>query len=195
LNFDDPSDMAGQTRSNHARTIELHVAGTPENLEGTVRSILADLDPDATTLRVTSFSEQLSERFNQERLLAWLTSMFGVLALTLAAIGLYGVTAYSVERRTREIGVRVAVGANRRDVVAMVLRSASRQVIIGLIVGIVLALVAGRLMASQLFEVKGYDPLALIAATFLLAVSALIAGLVPARRAASIDPITALRVE
>ncbi len=195
VNFDDPSDISGQTRSNHARTIELHVAGTPENLESTIRGILAELDPDMTVLRTNSFGEQLSERFNQERLLAWLTSMFGVLALTLAAIGLYGVTAYSVERRTREIGVRVAVGATRKDLMAMVLRGAFRQVVVGLAMGIVLALAAGRLIASQLFEVKGHDPLALIAAALLLALSALIAGLVPARRAASIDPITALRVE
>ncbi len=192
---DDPSDLTGQSRSNHMRTIVLHVAGAPENLESTVRRILAEVDPDATVLRMNSFGEQLSERFNQERLLAWLTSLFGVLALTLAAIGLYGVTAYSVERRTREIGVRVAVGANRRDVIAMVLRGAFRQVAIGLALGIILALAAGRLIASQLFEVKGHDPIALTGAALMLALFALVAGLVPARRAASIDPISALRVE
>lgn len=94
MNFDHSSDIAGQARSNHARTIELHVAETPENLESTVRGIVAELDPDMTVLRITSFGEQLRERFNQERLMAWLTSIFGVLALLLAAIGLYGVTSY-----------------------------------------------------------------------------------------------------
>lgn len=195
LHLDDSADAAGQIRSNRLRSIELNVAGSPENLESTVRRILAELDPDMTVLRTTSFGEQVSERLNQERLLARLTSLFGFLALSLAAIGLYGVTAYTVERRTREIGVRVAVGANRANVVAMVLRGAFRQVAVGLVVGIVLAVFAGKLIASQLFEVKGYDPVAIAAAVFLLAVFALIAGFIPARRAASIDPVTALRVE
>jgi ABC-type antimicrobial peptide transport system permease subunit len=124
-----------------------------------------------------------------------LTLLFGLLALTLAAVGLYGVTAYTVERRTREIGIRVAIGANQANVIAMVLRGAFRQVGIGLVIGGVLALVAGRLISSQLFEVKGYDPIALVGAALLLAVFALIAGFVPAHRAARIDPVIALRVE
>jgi len=127
--------------------------------------------------------------------MARLTSLFGFLALTLAAIGLYGVTAYTVERRTREIGVRVAVGANRFNVIGMVLRGAFRQVALGLLIGIVLALAAGRLIANQLFEVKGHDPLAIFGAALLLALFALVAGLIPAQRAAGIDPVSALRVE
>src|SRR5215469_6709624 len=139
--------------------------------------------------------EEVQERLNLERLMSRLTLLFGLLALTLAAVGLYGVTAYTVERRTREIGVRVAVGANRSNVIAMVLRGAFRQVAVGLVIGLALALVAGKLISSQLFEVKGHDPLALIGAALLLAMFALIAGFVPARRAANIDPVTALRVE
>jgi predicted permease len=195
LAFDNPADNAGQIRSQLMRTIELHVAGTPENLESTVRRTLSEIDPDMAVVRVTRLDEELENNFNQERLMARLTSLFGVLALTLAAIGLYGVTAYTVERRTREIGVRVAVGANRANVVAMVLRGAFTQVAIGLVLGIALALAAGRLISSQLFEIKGYDPLALAGAALLLALFALVAGLVPARRAASIDPVSALRVE
>jgi len=160
-----------------------------------VRRSLAELDPDMTVLRMTTFGEQVSENFNQERLLARLTTLFGILALTLASIGLYGVTAYSVEQRTREIGIRVAVGANRANVLAMVLRGAFRQVAVGLAIGIPLALLAGWLISSQLFEVKGYDPLALSLAVLLLAVCALVAGLIPARKAASIEPMQALRTE
>jgi predicted permease len=181
--------------SNRIQTIELHVAGDPPNLESIVRNILAEMDPDATVLRMDSFDEEVRERLNLERLMSRLTVLFGLLALTLAAVGLYGVTAYTVERRTREIGVRVAVGANRANVIAMVLRGAFRQVAVGLAIGLVLAVAAGQLMQSQLFEVKGHDPLALAGATLLLALFALVAGLVPARRAASIDPVSALRVE
>src|SRR5215469_6590139 len=97
--------------------------------------------------------KKVRERLNLERLMSSLTLLFGALALTLAAIGLYGVTAYTVERRTREIGVRVAVGANRSNVIAMVLRGAFRQVAVGLLIGLALAVAAGRLMESQLFEV------------------------------------------
>ncbi len=195
LHYDNPADNAGQIRSQLIRTIELHVNGASENLESTVRRLLTELDPDITVLRVIRLDEEVDNNLNQERLMARLTSLFGLLALTLAAIGLYGVTAYGVERRTREIGVRVAVGANRANVVAMVLRGAFTQVAIGLVLGIVLALAAGRLMSSQLFEVKGYDPFALAAAAFLLAAFALVAGFVPARRAARVNPVSALRVE
>ena len=181
--------------SNRIQTIELHVAGDPPNLESNMRNVLAEMDPDATVLRMNPFGEEVRQRLNLERLMSRLTLLFGLLALTLAAVGLYGVTAYTIERRTREIGVRVAVGANRANVIAMVLRGAFHQVAIGLVIGIVLALVAGRLISSQLFEVKGHDPVALVGAALLLAVFALIAGFVPAHRAARIDPVVALRVE
>ena len=195
VDYADPSEMASQLMSQRVQTIELHVAGAPENLENTVRRELFELDPDTIVLRTTSFGEQVSEAFNQERLLAQLTTLFGGLALILASIGLYGVTSYTVARRTREIGIRIAVGANRRDVGSMVLKGAFRYVAIGLAVGIPLALVAGKLIASQLFEVKGHDPLALGLAVFLLAACALIAGLIPARRAAAVEPVQALRTE
>ena len=195
VHYANPADNAGTTRSQLMRTIELHVAGAPENLESTIRRVLSEIDPDMTVVRMISLGEDVEQNLNQERLMARLTGLFGILALSLAAIGLYGVTAYTVERRTREIGVRVAVGANRGNVIAMVLRGAFEQVAIGLALGLVLAVVAGRLMQSQLFEVKGHDPLALAGAALLLALFALVAGLVPARRAAGIDPAKALRVE
>jgi predicted permease len=195
VEYSDPADAGGEAASQRIASIELHVSGNPENLESTVRRTLAELDPDMTVIRMTSFDEQVSEAFNQERLLARMTLLLAILALTLAAVGLYGVTAYGVERRTREIGIRVAVGADRADVVSMVLRGALRQVAIGLGLGILLALLGGYLIASQLFGVKGYDPLALGTAVVVLGVCALIAGVVPARRAAAIDPMQALRSE
>jgi len=191
----EPDENAAADRSQAISTIELHVKGSPENLESTVRQRLAELDPDITMIRMTSFGEQVSEAFNQERLLARLTTLFGLLALTLAAIGLYGVTSYTVEQRTREIGIRVAVGATRSNVVRMVLSGAFVQVALGLVIGIPLALLAGWLISSQLFEVKGHDPLALVLAALALGACALVAGLVPARRAASIEPMQALRTE
>ena len=195
VEYSDPADNSGEQASHSIETIELHVNGIPENLESMVRQKLAELDPDMTVQRVVAFDEQVGEAMNQERLLARLTTLFGILALTLASIGLYGVTAYAVEQRTREIGIRVAVGANRTNVLSMVLKGALRQVGIGLALGIPLALLSGWLISSQLFEVKGHDPIALTLAAVMLAVCAMVAGLIPARRAASIDPMQALRTE
>ena len=195
VQYADPADISGQAASQLIASIELHVAGAPANLESDVRKVLAELDPDMIMLRMTTFGEQVSEALNQERLLARLTTLFGLLALALASIGLYGVTAYSVEQRTREIGIRVAVGANRANVIRMVLRGAFRQVAVGLLIGIPLALLAGWLVSSQLFEVKGWDPVAVGLAAALLAACGLVAGLIPAKRAASIEPVQALRSE
>jgi ABC-type antimicrobial peptide transport system permease subunit len=126
---------------------------------------------------------------------AQLTGLFGILALVLAAVGLYGVTAYSVERRTNEIGVRIAMGANRGSVIGLVLRGAFLQILIGLLIGIPASIGCARLIASQLYQVKGWDPLVLGGSIAALALCALIASILPARRAASINPVMALRVE
>jgi predicted permease len=195
VQYSDPADIGGEESSQTIETIELHVAGTPANLESTVRRELAQIDPDMTVQKVMTFDEQVGEALNQERLLARLTTLFGLLALTLASIGLYGVTAYTVEQRTREIGIRVAVGANRNNVVGMVLSGAFRQVALGLAIGVPLALLAGWLISSQLYEVKGWDPMAIGLAAIMLAACAMVAGLIPARRAASIEPMQALRTE
>jgi ABC-type antimicrobial peptide transport system permease subunit len=128
-------------------------------------------------------------------MIAKLTSFFGILALILASIGLYGVTAYSVERRTGEIGIRMALGANRWNVLGLVLRSAFLQVGIGLAIGIPATIFGGRFMASQLFGVKPYDPAILGITVAVLATAAFVAALVPARRAAGLEPMRALRME
>ena len=181
--------------SHYLGDIELRVAGRPENLEAAVRRTLADINPDLTVLDMVSLSEQLERNFNQDRLIARLTELFGVLALILACVGLYGVMAYSVARRTNEIGIRMALGADRRRVVGMVLESAVFQIALGLGIGIPIALGGGRALSSQLYGVKSYDPWVLGAAVLVLTFSALVAGLFPARRAASIDPMQALRAE
>ena len=181
--------------SHYIQDIELRVAGKPENLEATVRRTLADIDPNLTVLDMLSLSEQLERNFNQDRLIARLTELFGLLALVLACVGLYGVTAYSVTRRTSEIGIRMALGADRTNVVGLVLRGALFQLALGLAVGIPVALAGGRLLSNRLYGVKSHDPVILGLAAVVLAACALVAGLVPARRAASIDPMQALRTE
>jgi macrolide transport system ATP-binding/permease protein len=178
-----------------ARTIELNVAGRPEDVEPALRQAIAGVDPRITVLKLQSFSEQVALNFNQERLIARLTELFGVLALILACLGLYGLTAYTVARRTNEIGIRMALGADRRNVLGLVLRSAVFQVGLGLVIGIPAALAGGRLLATQLYRVKSYDPVILGAAAVVLAASAILAAFIPARRASRVDPLIALRHE
>jgi len=175
--------------------IELHVAGKAENIEPAVRRTLANVDPNLTVLNVVTFSEQVARNFNQERLIARLAELFGVLALILACVGLYGVTAYAVARRTNEIGIRMALGADRRNVLGLVLRSALAQLGLGLVVGVPVALAGGRVLADELYGVKSYDPTILGLAAIVLVAFGLIAASVPARRAASADPLVALRYE
>jgi macrolide transport system ATP-binding/permease protein len=175
--------------------IELHVAGKPENIESAIRKTLADVDPNLTVLNMVSFGEQVARNFNQERLIARLAELFGILALTLACVGLYGITAYAVTRRTNEIGIRMALGADRRNVISLVLRSALVQVGIGLAIGIPVALVGGRVLAGQLYGVKSHDPLILGLAMVILAACAVFAASIPARRATKVDPLRALRYE
>jgi len=186
---------AGEPVRGWVSTIELHVAARPENLEPGIRQAISEIDPNLTVLRVVSFREQVARNFNQERLIARLAEVFGMLALILACVGLYGVTAYVVTRRTNEIGIRMALGADRRKVLGLVLRSALLQVGIGLALGIPVALATGLGLASQLYRVKSYDPAILILAAVTLASCALLAAFVPARRATKIDPLRALRYE
>ncbi|MGH8518550.1 MAG: FtsX-like permease family protein, partial [Panacagrimonas sp.] len=138
---------------------------------------------------------QVDRSFDQQRAVASLAGLFGLVALALAAIGLYGVTAYTVAQRTNEIGIRMALGADRRNVVAMVLQGAFRRVLVGLALGLPLAVGAGYLLSAQLYGVRFWDPLALGAGAASLATCAFFAANIPARRATSISPITALRTD
>jgi putative ABC transport system permease protein len=181
--------------SHYLYNVVIWAPGNPPELEAPVRRALADVDPNLLMDGVQSYSEVIHADFAQQNMIASLTWLFGAVGLVLAAVGLYGVTAYGVEQRTSEIGVRMALGADRGSVVAMVLRGAFWQAGIGLALGIPAAIGAGYLIASQLFGVRPWDPLMLSGATLLLALAALIAAVIPARRAASVDPMQALRAE
>jgi ABC-type antimicrobial peptide transport system permease subunit len=139
--------------------------------------------------------EQVARTFDQERAVSSLAGLFGAIALLLAAVGLYGVTAYTVAQRTSEIGIRMALGADRSRVVRLVLGEAFRRVLFGLILGVPLAIGAGRLIAAQLYGVSFWDPSALLLAGFALAACALVAAMSPANRAATLAPMRALRTD
>lgn len=189
------SFKTAETRSLFPNSVTLRFAGDAASLQSQVRRTLSNINPNLTIRHFQSLDYQVAGNFNQERLVSRLTSLFGLLALVLASIGLYGITAYSVARRTSEIGLRMALGANRGNVVGMVLRGAFWQVGIGLAIGIPAALFGARLMATQLYGVRTYDPLTIAAAVLVLSLFAAIAGFIPARRAASIEPMNALRTE
>jgi ABC-type antimicrobial peptide transport system permease subunit len=130
-----------------------------------------------------------------EIVIAKLSSVFGMLALLLACVGLYGVTSYAVSGRTREIGVRMALGADRQDVLWMVLSGAMKLIAAGVLIGVPAALVTSRLIQSMLFRLKSFDPLSMLLVIVLLVAVATVAGLVPARRATKVEPMVALRCE
>ncbi|HEX4031512.1 MAG TPA: ABC transporter permease [Terracidiphilus sp.] len=193
--YKEPEMVTGELQSMFMDSIILNFNSPPTDVESLARRTLAGIDPNLTVMNLRTFESQVSGNFDQERLVARLTSLFGLLALALASIGLYGVMSYFVARRTGEIGIRMALGASRSSVIGMVLRGALWQILIGLALGIPAALVAGHLMASQLYQVRGYDPTALAGAIVVLALCATVAGFIPARRAASIEPMQALRNE
>jgi predicted permease len=175
--------------------IMLVTSSSPGVLEPLVTKTLADADPNLTITSVRTMQQQVALSFDQQRAVASLASLFGIVALLLAAVGLYGVTAYSVAQRTNEIGIRMALGADRATVVELVLRGAFMRVIAGLALGLPLAVGAGRLISAQLYGVSFWDPLALAIAAISLATCAFVAAILPAGRAASISPMTALRTE
>jgi predicted permease len=191
----EPRTVMAEGRSMYINSVTMHFERPPQDLDAMVRRTLQNINPNLTVLDLQSLDYQVAGNFNQERLIARLTMMFGMLALVLASVGLYGITSYQVARRTSEIGLRMALGADRGDVVRMVLRGALTQAGIGLAIGIPVALLAARWMKDQLFEVKTYDPLSLLTAVVVLLLSATVAGFVPARRAANVEPMSALRTE
>ncbi|HXW05946.1 MAG TPA: ABC transporter permease [Vicinamibacterales bacterium] len=182
-------------RSHYAQAIELRTAGAAPALEAEVRRALAEADRRITFRSLVSMDEQIARAFTLERLVARLTLAFGAIALLLACLGLYGVTAYSVARRTREIGIRMAVGASRPRVLLAILRGALMQLAIGAAIGLPAALAAGRLLQEQLFQITPHDPAVLAGGLALLGATALMAGWIPALRAATMDPVRALRTD
>jgi hypothetical protein len=184
-----------ELRTHFINGIMLVTNATPGVLEPLLIRALAEVDPNLTITSVRTMQQQVDLTFNQERAVASLAGLFGIVALLLAAVGLYGVTAYTVAQRTQEIGIRMALGANRVNVVQMVLTGAAKRVLAGLILGVPLAIGAGRLISAQLYGVSSWDLIALGVAAIALAISAFFAAVIPARRAASISPMKALRME
>ncbi|MGH9609874.1 MAG: FtsX-like permease family protein, partial [Bryobacteraceae bacterium] len=160
-----------------------------------IRKAMASVDPNLPIISIHTLKQQVAGVFTQQRLIARLTSLFGFLALVLASIGLYGVTAYNAGSRTNEIGIRMALGANRRQVIALVLRGAFGLILIGLFIGLPLSFAAGRFLGNQLYGVSPYNPVVTFVAIAVLGLSALAASLIPAVRASLISPLEALRVE
>ncbi|MGA2219592.1 MAG: ABC transporter permease, partial [Terracidiphilus sp.] len=193
--FKEPSMIGGETQSMFMNAMVLNFNRPQSNAESLIRQTLAAVDPNLTVMDLRTLDAQVAGNFNQERLTAQLTSLFGVLSLILASVGLYGVMSYFVARRTSEIGIRMALGATRQSVVTMVMRGVLWQILIGLVLGIPAALYAGYLMKSLLYGVGSYDPWALTGAPLMLVLCATAAGFIPARRAASIEPMKALRTE
>jgi ABC-type antimicrobial peptide transport system permease subunit len=161
----------------------------------TVRQAMASVDSGLPIISIQTLREKVGLQFTQQRLIARLTSFFGALSLILASIGLYGVIAYNAGRRVNELGVRMALGATRSQVVRLLLSGAFALIFVGLSIGLPLTFAAERLLGSQLYGMNPYSPLVTIAAVVVLGLSALLASIVPAIRVSSISPLDALRTE
>jgi macrolide transport system ATP-binding/permease protein len=191
----DPNSPLENDQSMYAGALVIQTSRPIPGLEKIVGDTLASINHNLTVVKFQTFQQQIDDRFIEERLIARLTSLFGLLALLLAAIGLYGVTAYTVVRRTPEIGIRMALGAERSRVIGTVMRGAMLQAIAGLAIGIPVAVFCVRYVKSQLYEITSVNVPVMTIAIGVLALAAAIAGIIPARRAASIDPARSLRIE
>jgi len=191
----DPNSPLEQDQSMYAGAVVIQTSHPIPGFEKIVGDTLASINPNLTIVKFRTFQQQINDRFIEERLIARLTSLFGLLALLLAAIGLYGVTAYTVVRRTPEIGVRMALGAARSRVIGTVMRGAILQAVAGLAIGIPVAVFCVRYVKSQLYEITSVNLPVMTIAIGVLVLAAAISSIIPARRAASIDPVRALRIE
>jgi predicted permease len=178
-----------------ALVVHLRPTGDPMALAGPLQHAVRALDPDLPVYRIQPLAERLAGSLGQQRTAATLIGGFGALALLLAAIGLYGAIAYSATQRTREFGIRIALGAQTPDVLRQVLREGMMLGVLGLAIGLVGAVAITRVLRSQLFGVTPTDPLSFTVVSLLLLVVVLVASLVPAKRATRVDPMVALRSE
>jgi len=195
VSFDEEHQKQFENRSHYMGAIEIRTEAALPGLEEQVRRVLGQINPDLALIDFSSFAAQVDGNFTQPAMIAKLTSMFGLVALMLASIGLYGVTAYAVERRTSEIGIRMALGADPGNILKLVMGGAFLQIVIAMAIGIPATVAAGHAMAAQLFGVKPYDPRILVMTAMVLSAAALVAAMVPARRAAAIEPMSALRTD
>jgi ABC-type antimicrobial peptide transport system permease subunit len=176
-------------------TYYLRTNQDPLSLAQAARQSVAGLDASLPVFNVKTVETQIRETHFLDRLFAWLSIAFGMLATLLASVGLYGVTAYAVARRTQEIGIRIALGASRTNVLRLILRETMVLVGAGVAAGVMAALALGRLVESQLFGIKANDPMVLMLAIGVIVAVTVLAGYIPARRATGIDPMNALRYE
>ena len=176
-------------------TFEVRTGADPEATVKALREAVQKVDPNLPLARITTQAEQVERRFAQERSFAVANSLFGALALLLTCIGLFGLMSYSVARRTNEIGIRMALGAERRSVVGMVLRESMIMVGLGIAIGIAVSVAVGRLVAALLFGLAPTDTLAIALAIATMVVASTVAGYLPARRASRVDPMVALHNE
>jgi ABC-type antimicrobial peptide transport system permease subunit len=183
-----------QTRLGSA-IFEVRTAGAPAGVMGSMREVARQIDPNLPLTDVSTQIEQVERRFQQERLFAQAYSLFGGIALLLAAIGLFGLMSYNVSRRTNEIGIRMALGAQRGQVLGLVMRESMVPVVIGVVAGLAIAFFAGRLVMTLLFGLPPRDPVTMVAAVVVMALVSALAGYLPARRASRVDPMVALHYE
>ena len=195
VKYENPLMARLESSTHFARGVLLHSDVPLGTVLPAVARALSEADPNLTVITARTLDEQIARTFSQERAVVSLAGLFGLVALVLAAVGLYGVTAYSVAQRTNEIGVRMALGADRSRVMQLILGSAFRRVAVGLVIGLPMAVGAGYLLSSRLYGVSYWDPVALSVATGSLGLAALVASMVPATRAAGLAPMKALRME
>jgi len=195
VKYPSPLMQRVETASHYMGGLLLVTTAPPGVLEPQVARALAAADPNLSVINIRTLREQVERSFDQQRAVASLAGLFGTIALILAAIGLYGVTAFSVARRTSEIGIRLALGADRGSVLGLVLGGVFRRVMAGLLLGLPLAVGAGYLLSAQLYGVSFWDPVALSVAASTLALAAFVASIVPASKAAGLAPMKALRTE
>lgn len=184
-----------QDQQTYNNVLELRTTGDPLSFAAEVRAAIAQVDDKLPVLNLTSLRTQTDDSLRQERLLAQLVSFFGLLGLVLSCVGLYGIMAHAVVRRTNEIGIRMALGAERRDIIWMVLKESLLLVGAGLVIGVPASWGAAHLISSQLFGLNPSDPVTLSIAVVLFTLVAALAGYVPARKASRVDPLVALRYE
>jgi predicted permease len=195
VHYTDEALKENEKWSHFINGAQIWIDGDMGRLEPQIRKVFAQVDPNLAIMNMHPLQQQIDVLYDQQRTVAELSTLFGGLAILLAAIGLYGVMAFAVERRTVEIGVRMAVGATRKNVVLLVLRSAFTQVLAGVALGLTLSFIIGRILHSSLYQVAEVDFWALALATVALLLSALIAGFIPAQRAAAVEPVIALRAD
>jgi ABC-type antimicrobial peptide transport system permease subunit len=174
---------------------EVRTAGAPSSVTSAVREAVRQIDPNLPVTDISTQIEQVEQRFQQEKLFAQAYSLFGALALIVAAVGLFGLMSYSVARRTNEIGIRMALGAESRDVLRLVMRESMVMVVIGIVGGLAIAFASGRFVATLLFGLPPTDPASLALAVGVMLLVSAVAGYLPARRASRVDPMVALHYE